>query len=201
MERSTVQIKAVKLNPLNPRIIKDNKFKQLVQSIKDFPEMLSLREIVVDENMVILGGNMRYRACIEAGLKTIDVVIFSGLSDEQKKEFIIKDNANYGVWNWDILANSYDENKLMNWGINVWTPDAYDSLEDEEEEQDEDEDDPEFMGNATSTTKLPKKVIQIEFIISDYQNAVALVNYLKARKVDVGQVLLETMKKTVQNGN
>ena len=117
-----IKIKELKTNKDNPRIIKDNKFKKLVKSIKDFPEMLELRPIVVDENMVILGGNMRYRACIEAEIKEVPIKIAKDLTEEQKKEFIIKDNSNFGEWDWDTLGNEWDNVKLGEWGMDVWQP-------------------------------------------------------------------------------
>jgi len=115
-----LEINKLKPNKDNPRIIKDDKFKKLVQSIKDFPEMLELRPIVVDENMTILGGNMRHKASIEAGLKEVHIKIAKGLSEEQKLEFIVKDNVGFGEWEWDILANEWDSTKLNEWGLDVW---------------------------------------------------------------------------------
>jgi hypothetical protein len=115
-----LEINKLKPNKDNPRIIKDDKFKKLVKSIKDFPEMLELRPIVVDEDMTILGGNMRYKACIEAGLKEVYIKIAEGLTEEQKQEFIIKDNVGFGEWEWDILANEWDSTKLTEWGLDVW---------------------------------------------------------------------------------
>ena len=116
------QIKSYKIqgNPNNPRIIKNDKYRKLVQSIKDFPEMLKLRPIVVDENMMILGGNMRWKASRDAGLKDVWIDIAEGLSDEKKEEFIVKDNLNFGEWDWDNLANEWDNKKLNEWGMDVW---------------------------------------------------------------------------------
>ena len=111
-------ITQIKPNPNNPRIIKDNKFKLLVKSIQEFPEMLELRPIVIDENNVVLGGNMRLKACIEAGLKEVPVKIAS-LSEQQKKEFIVKDNVGFGEWDWDALGNSYDFEQLEDWGLDI----------------------------------------------------------------------------------
>ena len=105
-------------NPNNPRIIKDDKFLKLVQSIKEFPEMLELRPIVIDENNMVLGGNMRLKACIEAGLKDVPVKV-AALTEEQKKEFIIKDNVGFGEWNWDDLANEWNIEDLSNWGLDL----------------------------------------------------------------------------------
>jgi ParB-like chromosome segregation protein Spo0J len=107
-----MDIKLIKPNPNNPRVIRDAKFKQLVRSIQEFPEMLELRPIVVNEDMITLGGNMRLRACVEAGLTDVPVVIAKGLTEEQQQEFIIKDNVGFGEWDWDDLANNWDEANL-----------------------------------------------------------------------------------------
>ena len=114
-----LKINKLKPNKDNPRIIKDYKFKKLVKSIKEFPEMMELRPIIVDEDMTILGGNMRYKASIEAGLKEVPVKIAKDLSDEQKQEFIVKDNVGFGEWEWDILANEWDSKNLDKWGLDI----------------------------------------------------------------------------------
>jgi hypothetical protein len=114
------KISEVKLNPNNPRLIKDDKFKKLVQSIKDFPEMLSIRPIVVNQDMIILGGNMRFRACKEAGIKEIPVIV-TDLPEDKQREFLIKDNTSGGEWDWDLLANEWDNEELVEWGLDVWT--------------------------------------------------------------------------------
>jgi hypothetical protein len=115
-----MNIKQIKTNTNNPRVIKGDKFNKLVQSIKDFPEMLKLRPIVIDEDNVVLGGNMRLRACKEAGLTDVPVKIAKGLTEEQKKEFIVKDNVGFGEWDWDILANEFENSDLNEWGLDVW---------------------------------------------------------------------------------
>lgn len=112
-----VKINKVIPNKDNPRLIKDYKFKKLVDSIKEFPEMLEKRPIVVDQDMIVLGGNMRLKACQEAGLKEVDILIAEGWTEEQKKEFIIKDNVGFGEWDWDILANDWDNLLLEKWGL------------------------------------------------------------------------------------
>ena len=127
-----LKISEVKLNKNNPRVIKDIKFKKLVKSIKEFPEMLELRPIVIDEDNIILGGNMRYRACIEAGLNEVFVKVAKGLTEEQKKEFIVKDNVGFGEWEWDVLSNEWNSAKLDEWGLDVWQ-----DIEEAEEELDE----------------------------------------------------------------
>ena len=118
--KQQVKISKLKGNPSNPRIIKNDKFKKLVKSIKEFPEMLKLRPIVVDENYMVLGGNMRLKASKEAGLKEVWIEVAEGLTEEQKKEFIVKDNVGFGEWEWDMLANEWDSVKLADWGLGVW---------------------------------------------------------------------------------
>jgi len=113
-----VKVSEVKINPNNPRLIKDDKFKKLVQSIKDFPEMLDIRPIVVNQDMVILGGNMRFKACKEAGLKEVPIII-TDLTEEQQREFLIKDNTSGGEWDWDILANEWNAEELEEWGLDL----------------------------------------------------------------------------------
>ena len=113
-----VKIQEVKLNPNNPRLIKDDKFKKLVQSIKDFPEMLNIRPIVVNKDMIILGGNMRYKACKEAGLKEVPIII-TDLTEDQQREFLIKDNTSGGEWTWEVLANEWDSEQLEAWGLDI----------------------------------------------------------------------------------
>jgi len=114
------KINKLKSNESNPRYIKGEKFKKLVESIKQFPEMLDLRPIVVDEDMTILGGNMRHKACMEAGLKEVPIKIAKGLSEKQKKEFIVKDNVGFGEWDWAILGNNWNTIDLNKWGLDVW---------------------------------------------------------------------------------
>ena len=118
--KQQVKISKVKGNPSNPRIIKNDKFKKLVNSIKEFPEMLKLRPIIVDEDMIVLGGNMRLKASKDAGLKEVWIEVAEGLTEEQKKEFIVKDNVGFGEWEWDMLANEWDSVQLAEWGLDVW---------------------------------------------------------------------------------
>jgi hypothetical protein len=119
MKTEKVSIKLVKSNTDNPRIIKDDKFKKLVKSIQDFPQMLEIRPIVVNDEMVVLGGNMRLKACQEAGLKEVFIIKASELTEDQQKEFIIKDNVGFGEWDWDILANEWDVDALTEWGLEI----------------------------------------------------------------------------------
>jgi|TARA_R100000479_G_scaffold85656_1_gene41752 hypothetical protein len=118
--RKLVKLNNIKSNPKNPRVIKNDKFNKLVKSIKEFPEMLKLRPIVVDENMIVLGGNMRLKASKEAGLKEVWIDIAEGLTQKQKDEFIVKDNVGFGEWEWNLLANEWNSNDLVEWGLDVW---------------------------------------------------------------------------------
>lgn len=114
-----VKISEIKLNESNPRFIKDDKFKKLVKSIKDLPQMLDIRPIVVNKDMMVLGGNMRLKACVEAGLKEVPIIIADNLTKEQEKEFLIKDNVGFGEWDWDIIANEWNEVELIEWGLEI----------------------------------------------------------------------------------
>lgn len=118
-KHETIKISEIKLNPNNPRLIKDDKFKKLVKSIQDFPEMLDIRPIVVNSDMIILGGNMRFKACKEAGLKEIPVIIADNLTEEQQREFLIKDNTSGGEWDFEMLANEWDVEQLEEWGLDL----------------------------------------------------------------------------------
>ena len=114
-----INIKEIKQNSNNPRVIKDYKFKKLVRSIQNFPEMLDLRPIVVNEDKVVLGGNMRLRACQEAGLEEVPIIIAKDLNEAKQKEFVVKDNLNYGEWDWDMLANEFDLMELDTYGLDL----------------------------------------------------------------------------------
>ena len=118
--KQKIDINIIKINPENPRTIRKEKFSKLVESIADFPKMLELRPIIVDEKMIVLGGNMRLKACKHLGFKKVWVEKVDGLSDQQKKEFIVKDNIGFGDWEWDLLANEWDSVELEDWGLDVW---------------------------------------------------------------------------------
>ena len=134
MKTEKVKISQVKRNTDNPRLIKDNKFHKLVKSIKEFPEMLEIRPIVVNNDMVVLGGNMRLKACQEAGLKEVHIIKASELTAEQQREFIVKDNVGFGEWDWDMIANEWDTEQLDDWGLDL--PVDFNVVEEEAEEDD-----------------------------------------------------------------
>ena len=134
MER--VDIRQVRSNPDNPRFIKGDKFEKLVKSIREFPQMLELRPIVVNKDMIVLGGNMRLKACEEAGIDQVPIIFADNLTEEQQKEFIIKDNSSFGEWDWDLLANEWDIDMLNDWGIDVPNFDVKNSIDETPEKED-----------------------------------------------------------------
>ena len=184
--KQKVNIASVKENPDNPRFIKDSKFKKLVKSIKAFPEMLEKRPIVVDENMIVLGGNMRLKACKSAGLFEVWIDIAQGWTEEQKQEFIVKDNVGFGEWDWDILANEWNTEQLADWGLDVWQPEEdvdYSILDDED-----------FSSDLEDMKNGVKKAIQIPFELEDYEEAFELVKYWREQGAYVGMMLIEKLK-------
>jgi len=181
-----LKINELSPNISNPRLIKENKFKKLVKSVKEFPQMLELRPIVIDENNVILGGNMRYKACVEAGLKEVPVKIAKGLTEEQKKEFIVKDNVGFGEWDWDSLGNEWDNVKLGEWGMDVWQPEEavdYSIL-----------DDIDLGTTLEEKTEAVKRAIQIEFDAEHYEEANQLINKARLEGKNIGLMFLNFIK-------
>jgi len=137
MDIQKVSIGKLKRNKNNPRTIKDDKFTKLVKSIKDFPKMLEIRPIVVDNDYTVLGGNMRLSACKEAGLEFVDIILADSLTEEEKKEFIVKDNVAFGEWDYDLLSVDYEADLLENWGLDV--PDLLNDTEDSDPLEDNEE--------------------------------------------------------------
>jgi hypothetical protein len=188
MNTINVKIEEVKPNPNNPRIITDDKFKKLVKSVKEFPKMLELRPIVVNEDMVVLGGNMRLKAYKEAGIKEIPIIKAVDLTPEEEKEFIIKDNVGYGDWDWSALEGQYDDNTLLDWGVELpeFNLDNLDyGILDEDEEQ---------LGQELENMKGSiRKAIQIEFEPEHYEEANELVRYWREQKLYIGGFLMEKL--------
>jgi ParB-like chromosome segregation protein Spo0J len=186
MKTQKVKISEVKMNPNNPRLIKDDKFAKLVRSIKEFPKMLEIRPIVVNADMIVLGGNMRLKACKEAGLKEVTIIFADDLTEEEQKQFIIKDNVGFGEWDWDMLANEWESELLEDWGLTVpnWgeTPD-YSILDDEE-----------AAGQLDEMTNGVKKAIQIEFDLEHYDEAFELVKFWREQGAYVGAMIIEHLK-------
>jgi DNA modification methylase len=129
-----LNIAAIKPNEENPRFITDAKFKKLVKSIKDFPEMLEARPLVIDEDNIVLGGNMRLKALKAAGVFEISVKRVVGWTEQQKREFIIKDNVGFGEWDWDLVANGWEAEQLEDWGLDVPNFDIENVLEAQEDD-------------------------------------------------------------------
>ena len=185
MSVQTVKLSDVKSNPNNPRLIKNDKFEKLVQSLKDFPEMAKVRPIVVNQDFVVLGGNMRLKAMKEAGWKEVPIQVVDW-TEQQQKEFIIKDNVGFGEWEWDILANEWEVENLNDWGLDVpmfAPPVDYSILDDED-----------VSGQLEDMTNGVKKAIQIEFESEHYEEAYALVKFWRDRGGYVGGMIMEYLK-------
>ena len=163
-ETQLIKIGLIKLNPNNPRLIKDDKFKKLVTSIKEFPQMLEIRPIVVNADMVVLGGNMRLKACREAGLKEVPVIIADNLTEAQQKEFLIKDNTSGGEWDWEILANEWEAEQLEAWGLDM--PDF--KNEDLDENEDEKTYIPSYKFEVSCKTESEKNKLMADLLQKGY---------------------------------
>ena len=172
-----MKISKLKSNPSNPRVIKDEKFKKLVKSLQDFPEMMEKRPMVcvtdVDGKLYPLGGNMRLRAIQELGMKEIPdtwVMMADDWTEDKRREFTIKDNVGFGEWEWDQLANEWNSDLLVEWGLDVWQ-------QEEEPDMDdligEDKNKPATMKiTFTSPEQLQKAEIDIQELIDrKYQGA------------------------------
>ena len=122
MNTTIMKLSAIKQHPHNPRSINKDKFAKLVKSIEEFPRMLELRPIVLNKDNIVLGGNMRLKACKQIGLTEVPVVYADDLTEEEQRQFIIKDNVGFGDWDWELLANEWDVSDLNDWGLDVWQP-------------------------------------------------------------------------------
>ena len=163
-----MKLKDIKPNPNNPRVLRDEKFQKLKQSITEFPKMLSLRPMVIDENNVVLGGNMRLRALQELGFTDIEetwVKRSSDLTEDEKKRFIIADNVAFGEWDWDTLANDWEVVDLEAWGLEI---PFYD--EEVKEEQSKEEDD--------------FKTLELNFNAFDYNNVITRLKQIDSKSLE-----------------
>ena len=196
-----MKVSKLKPNPSNPRVIKDEKFKKLVKSLQEFPEMMEKRPMVcvtdVDGRIYPLGGNMRLRAIQELGMKEIPdawVMMADDWTEEKRKEFTIKDNVGFGEWNWDDLANEWDSELLEDWGLNIPSfasePD-YSILDDEDEE---------LQGQLDDMRDGVKKAIQIEFEAEHYEEAYQLVKHFRDAGGYVGGMIMEFLKAEKSKG-
>lgn len=188
-----IKLSKIKPNPNNPRIIKDDKFKKLVQSLQEFPEMMEKRPMVcvtdVDGSIYPLGGNMRLKALQELKLKDIPstyVMMADEWTEERRREFVIKDNVGFGEWDWQQLANDWDTEQLQDWGLDVpefATEVDYSILDDEDVED-----------QLADMTNGVKKAIQIEFEAEHYEEAYALVKFWREQNAYVGGMIMEYLK-------
>jgi ParB-like chromosome segregation protein Spo0J len=163
-----MKLKDIKPNPNNPRVLRDDKFQKLKQSITEFPKMLSLRPMVIDENNVVLGGNMRLRALQELGFTDVEdawVKRSSDLTEEEKRRFIIADNVAFGEWDWDTLANDWDVVDLEAWGLEI-------PFYDEEVKEEQSKEEEEF------------KTLELNFNAFDYKNVVARLKQIDNKSLE-----------------
>jgi hypothetical protein len=184
-----IKLSTIKPNPSNPRVIKDDKFHKLVNSIKEFPKMLELRPMVVNDDNILLGGNMRLKALQHLKYDEIPdtwVKQASELTEEEQRQFIIKDNVGFGEWDWEMLANEWNSDELAEWGLDVpnFAPDVDYSILDEEDVSDQ----LESMADGV------KKAIQIEFEPDHYEEAYELVKFWRERDAYVGKMILDFLK-------
>ena len=188
MKTEKVKISEIHANKNNPRIIKDDKFRKLVKSIQDFPQMLEIRPIVVDEDNIVLGGNMRLKACKEAGLKEVYIVKAEGLTELQKDEFIVKDNIGFGEWDWDMLANEWESELLNDWGLEVWQNDDMSNLNEYE-----------GLGAESKLDKFLNSELKRMFLVYDnetFENVIAWFNKQQEKHEleNHSQVILKLME-------
>jgi len=184
-----MKLTEIKSNPNNPRVIKDHKFEKLKKSISEFPKMMELRPMVINEDNIVLGGNMRLKALKDLGYKEVPeewVKRASDLTEEETRRFIIADNVGFGEHDWEMLANDWDSVELDEWGLDVWqqpTDVDYSILDDEDMSEQLDD-----MTNGV------KKAIQIEFEAEHYEEAQALVKYWRERGAYLGAMIIEHLK-------
>lgn len=185
-----IKLTTIKSNPNNPRVIRDEKFKKLVKSIEEFPKMMALRPMVVNEDMVVLGGNMRLKALKELGYKEVPndwIKSAKDLTDDEIRRFIIADNVGFGEHDWEMLANEWDVEELTDWGLDIPNFNAadidYSILDDESIDSQIDD-----MANGV------KKAIQIEFEAEHYEEASELVKFWREQKLYIGGFLMEKLK-------
>lgn len=135
MKTEIIAISELRPNPVNPRSISEDKFRKLCQSLEDFPKMLELRPVIIDDDNIVLGGNMRLKAAEHIGLTHLPCVRAKDLSQKEKDEFIVKDNLGYGAWDWDTMGIQYELEQLEDWGLDVPNLEVGESEELEEEKE------------------------------------------------------------------
>lgn len=189
MKIENIRIDFIQENPNNPRTINNDKMRKLTKSIKEFPEMLEIRPVVIDKNNVVIGGNQRFRAAQAAGLTEIPVIKAEQLTDEQRKQFIIKDNTNMGDWDWEMVLESWNEDELKEWGIDL--PDFNDNLTNNETY--------EGLDALSKLDKFMSAEVKRMFLVYDAETFVNVVNWFnkmqnKYNVEDNNQVILKLME-------
>ena len=180
------KIEELVLNERNPRKISQANMEKLKKSLTEFPEMLNLRPVVITPENLVLGGNMRVLAAKALGYTEIPVIV-AKLTKKQQKEFIAKDNASFGEWDWSLLLEEYGQDELIEWAIEVpnFEPEVdYSLLEDFEEGK--------YLAEQMAANV--KKAIQIEFEAEHYDQAFALVKYWREKGAYVGGMIIEHLK-------
>ena len=184
-----IKLSTIKSNPNNPRLIKDEKFEKLKKSITDFPKMMELRPMVINKDNIVLGGNMRLKALKELGYKEVPgewVKRAEDLTEDEQRQFIIKDNVGFGEHDWEVLAIEWDADELSDWGLEVpaFAEEVDYSILD---------DDDEINQQLEDMTAGVKKAIQIEFEAEHYEEAYELVKFWRSQG-DVGYMILQYLK-------
>lgn len=178
--KEVVKVKNLKELGKNPRRISDRKLKQLTKSLDGFNQMLDINEIVIDEGNNILGGNQRFKALKKLKEKEVVVLRVTGLEDDKKDEFTIKDNIHYGIWDWDVLANTHDPKMLDEYGLSVWQPsEGNDEVEEVQTTTQVDE----VAGEGTGELE-EKCVVVIDFYSNDYDTAKLLIDEMQDKQID-----------------
>ena len=216
MKSEIIKLYKIKSNPDNPRLIKDDKFHKLVKSIKEFPEMLEIRPIVVNDELIVLGGNMRLKACKEAGLKEVPIIKASKLTVNKQREFIVKDNVGFGEWDWDLIANEWDAEQLDDWGLDL--PVDFNVVEEAEEDNYTEPDDLKvdvvlgdlieigehrlLCGDSTDETLVTKLLNgkKVDMLYTDPPYGVSVVGNLKEGKGGIGGANPITFKGSIGKG-
>jgi ParB-like chromosome segregation protein Spo0J len=195
MSAELLPIESVISNPDNPRVLKDDRYAKLKKSIEDFPEMLWKRPLVVvkagRKKHMVLGGNARLKACVELGIAQVPVIHADDWSEEQRKQFVIKDNVSTGDWDWDVIG-AWDVDSLKEWGLEVRSLEAvvdYSLLNDEND------------GEIEAMTRGVKKSIQIEFDNEHFEEAYELVKYWRSQNMYIGRFLVEKLKEAKQSAS
>jgi ParB-like chromosome segregation protein Spo0J len=188
----TIKLRSIKPNPDNPRYITEAKFEALKRSIRDFPEMMALRPLVVDDRGAVLGGNMRLKALGELGYEDIPaawVIKAKDLTEDQRREFIVKDNIGFGDWDWEALSTAWADEPLGEWGLDVWSPESNLSIDFEQEED--------LEGELSLIEDAGRKAIMVEYPLERYGLAKELVSKARAEGINIGEVLVEALRQCV----